>query len=255
MTQHKKHRRTLSNRRHHNRSYDSAQYNPRANLTIAQNEILNSFIQRLADLKSRKDRRFCTEACLLRYLRAREWNLDKAEKMLMNTLQWRKEYKPDKIAPSEVTHCAETGKVFINGKDKLGRPLVFLIPRHENSKDYVNNVRLVVYVLERAIQQMDEGVEQIVLMMDFKGYSRGNSVPLGVAREVLSILSNHYPERLGAAFMIDTPWLFSLFWKAISPFIHPVTAAKVKFLSSKDHAITDAIDTKQLEPADRKSVV
>lgn len=38
-----------------------------------------------------------TDACLKRYLRARSWNLKKAEKMLRETLQWRASYKPEEI--------------------------------------------------------------------------------------------------------------------------------------------------------------
>jgi len=40
---------------------------------------------------------YATDACLKRYLRARSWNLKKAEKMLRETLQWRASYKPEEI--------------------------------------------------------------------------------------------------------------------------------------------------------------
>ena len=41
--------------------------------------------------------RYCTDACLKRYLEARNWNVDKAKKMLEETLQWRATYKPEEI--------------------------------------------------------------------------------------------------------------------------------------------------------------
>lgn len=37
-----------------------------------------------------------------------------------------------------------------------------------------------------------------------------------------------FPERLGVAFMIDPPYLFQIFWKAISPFVPSDTKAKVQ---------------------------
>jgi len=40
---------------------------------------------------------FCDDACLRRYLEARNWNVDKAKKMLEETLKWRSIYKPEEI--------------------------------------------------------------------------------------------------------------------------------------------------------------
>lgn len=39
----------------------------------------------------------CTDACLRRYLVARNWNVVKAKKMLQETLKWRAAYKPEEI--------------------------------------------------------------------------------------------------------------------------------------------------------------
>lgn len=49
--------------------------------------------------------------------------------------------------------------------------------------------------------------------------------------ETLSIFQNHYPERLHHAYLLFPPWLFSGFWRVISPFIDSVTKAKVSFHS------------------------
>ena len=40
---------------------------------------------------------YCSDACLKRYLEARSWNVDKAKKMLEETLRWRSTYKPEEI--------------------------------------------------------------------------------------------------------------------------------------------------------------
>lgn len=39
----------------------------------------------------------CSDASILRYLKARNWNTNKASKMLKETLKWRLDYKPEKI--------------------------------------------------------------------------------------------------------------------------------------------------------------
>jgi len=41
--------------------------------------------------------KYCTDACLRRYLEARNWNVDKAKKMLEESLKWRSTYKPEEI--------------------------------------------------------------------------------------------------------------------------------------------------------------
>lgn len=40
---------------------------------------------------------YCTDACLRRYLEARNGNIDKSKKMMQETLMWRLAFKPDEI--------------------------------------------------------------------------------------------------------------------------------------------------------------
>lgn len=40
---------------------------------------------------------YCSDASIARHLRARNWNVKKATKMLKDTLKWRSEYKPEEI--------------------------------------------------------------------------------------------------------------------------------------------------------------
>ena len=40
---------------------------------------------------------YATDACLRRYLRARNWNVKRTEKMMRESLEWRASYKPHNI--------------------------------------------------------------------------------------------------------------------------------------------------------------
>eukprot|EP01037_Dinobryon_pediforme_P034068 gene34068-39820_t len=53
------------------------------------------------------------------------------------------------------------------------------------------------------------------------------------SKATLSILQDHYPERLFRAYVIRPLTLFYGFYKLISPFIDPVTKAKIVMLTNK----------------------
>lgn len=95
---------------------------------------------------------FCTYGTYVRYLRARQWNLHKAGKMLKDTLRWREEYMPEEITWDEIKSEAELKKVTIlDTPDVDGRPIVFMRPRNEVPGS-ANDLKLkyVVYIMERA---------------------------------------------------------------------------------------------------------
>ena len=123
--------------------------------------------------------------------------------------------------------------MFRFGTDLVGRPVIYMNPAKENSKDYEKNLKLIVYTMEAAVRSMPPNVEQLIWVVDFEGYSPKSAPPISVAKEVLSILSNHYPERLGFALLLDAPKIFSLFYSAIKGFINSVTRKKVIFCNGK----------------------
>lgn len=212
--------------------------NPRKNLSDTQNETLNSFIIKLNANKSLTESQlaWANEECLVRYLRARDFNLEKAYKMLMATLEWRKTFKPHALNPKELKEQATSGKCYVHGHDEEGRPFIVMTPRRENSDNWEQNIKWTMYVVERAIRQMGPNQEKLNLLIDFEGFSRKNSPPMWVSKEILANLSNHYPERLGRAYFVSTPMIFSFFWNIIKQFVDPVTKAKVMFVNGKNRA-------------------
>ena len=61
--------------------------------------------------------KFCTDACLRRYLEARNWNVDKAKKMIEETLKWRDTYKPEEIRWVSLTLCSKMN-YYVNVSNK-----------------------------------------------------------------------------------------------------------------------------------------
>lgn len=139
--------------------------------------------------------------------------------------------------------------MYFNGFDKCGRPVWIMRPRLQNSKDAERQIKHIVYSLERGIRLMPELVENLAIIVDFKDSSASHNPSVSTCKKFLDILGNHYPERLGVAFVVKckliytvfsflfidfpcsvAPWFFFATFKIISPFMDPVTKNKIKFV-------------------------
>ncbi|KAL0449946.1 UNVERIFIED_CONTAM: Phosphatidylinositol transfer protein PDR16, partial [Sesamum latifolium] len=175
--------------------------------------------------------KFCTDACLRRYLEARNWNLGKAQKMLEESIKWRSEYKPEEIRWHEVAHEGETGKVSkANFHDRKGRTVLIMRPGKQNTSSPEGNIRHLVYLMENAILNLPEGQEQMSWLIDFNGWSLNTNVPIKTARDIIYILQNHYPERLAIVVLYSPPRIFEAFWKVVKYFVDQKTFQKIKFV-------------------------
>lgn len=152
------------------------------------------------------DKFWLTRECLLRYLRATKWHEKEAEKRLVATLSWRRDYGvEEELTPEHISPENETGKQIIVGYDKECRPCHYLNPGRQNTAPGPRQVQHLVYMVERVIDLMPPKQETLSLMINFKpSKERTNTAPgISTGREVLHILQTHYPERLGKALIIN----------------------------------------------------
>ncbi|KAI8326204.1 CRAL/TRIO domain-containing protein, partial [Martensiomyces pterosporus] len=167
---------------------------------------------------------------ILIYVRANKGNKEQALKRIRSTLEWRCTYRPHAITPEDMRLEGATGKQYMNGFDKGGRPILYMFPHRQNTKDAKEQLRWVVFTIEQAIRAMPEGASKITIVIDVSKYSMSQSVPLSTAREFLNILESHYPERLNKAFVLSPPTIFVMFYHIVAPFIDPVTKTKIAFV-------------------------
>ncbi|KAI4304879.1 hypothetical protein MLD38_040338 [Melastoma candidum] len=185
-----------------------------------------------------------------RFLRARDLDVEKASNMLLKYLSWRKSFVPNgSISASEIPNELAQDKLFMQGTDKLGRPIVVVHGfKHKPSKSTLEEFkRFVVFSLDKICSRMPSGQEKFVAIGDLHGWGYTNSDIRGYLAS-LSILQDCYPERLGKMFIIHVPYVFMTAWKMVYPFIDSRTKKKIVFVENKKltHTLLGDIDESQL---------
>jgi hypothetical protein len=155
-----------------------------------------------------QDHLFLTRDCLLRYLRATKWDVAAANKRLMATLIWRREYGLLGFTHDYISPENETGKQVILGYDNEARPCLYLNPSKQNTERTPRQLQHLFYNLERVIDIMGPGQESLALLINFMDTRRGQGASIAQGRETMYVLQNHYPERLGRALITDCEFSF-----------------------------------------------
>lgn len=207
-------------------------------------EQLREVLEAGGHLEDDRARAFVDDACLQRYLRARNGDLTKAAAMLRDTLKWRKEHGIDELRADDFADChyMTDGWAYVAGNDAEGRSVVVFRKRKERIPlaDGEKYIRFLAYVIESAVRNMKQGAEQWVWMLDLAVYAPSNSPHPSITLQCLNMLSHHYPERLHKAYFVDAPSIFSVFFRMMSPFVDEKTRQKVEFVHSKEYLAAPA---------------
>ncbi|KIZ00857.1 Uncharacterized protein MNEG_7107 [Monoraphidium neglectum] len=182
---------------------------------------------------------FVDAACLQRYLRARGKDVGKASAMLKHTLEWRREFGVDKLRLSDYDSFLAEGWIYLLGNDDAGHSVMMLRKRASRLEDdrQENFLGFLVLTLESSIRMMKHGQETWTWLLDMSNYDSRNSPRFDFTVRVLQLVANHYPERLNKVFIVDAPTLFWVLFKALCPFLDPVTKAKVEFVQANDELL------------------
>lgn len=95
---------------------------------------------------------------LSRFYKARSGNESNALAMWIQWVDWRLKYKPDSIKEIEIKNELKTGKAFLHGYDKEGRPCIVVknckhIPSETDMEEFV---KFFIYLIESACKKSDE---------------------------------------------------------------------------------------------------
>lgn len=188
---------------------------------------------------------------LLRFLRARKFDVNAAKEMFVNTENWRKEKKLDEVIHNweypEKDEVSKYYQQYYHKTDKDGRPVyiehlgqidlnaMYKITTAERmlTNLAVEYERMADDFLPACSRQSGQLIETACTIMDLKGVTL-TKIPqvYSYVQQASAISQNYYPERLGKLYLINAPWGFSTVWSVVKGWLDPVTVKKINILGS-----------------------
>ncbi|XP_036385797.1 SEC14-like protein 2 [Megalops cyprinoides] len=234
-------------------------------LSPKQAEALAQFRERIQDilqqLPSQQDH------FLLRWLRARSFNVQKSEAMLRKHLEFRKRMKVDTIItdwrpPEVITRYLAGGMC---GYDREGSPvwydvigpldpkgLLLSATKQDFIKTKIRDTELMQKECERQSEKLGRHVESITLIYDCEGLGLKHlwKPAIEAYGEVLTMFEENYPEGLKRLFLIKAPKLFPVAYNLVKHFLCEDTRHKIIILGANwQEVLRKHIDPEQLPAA------
>ena len=179
------------------------------------------------------------DTLLLRFLRARKWNLIDSLLMIVDTFYWHKSFGVGKIlrqGESAVKgYLLTCGKHYAWNVDYKGRLVIWITSRlHDKNKQTLHeNLVGLVFLIEHSRRLMAPGTENVTLIFDLADAPLA-SLDIPSIQGDIQVLQNYYPECLGQCFIVDAPWIFYGIYKIVRSFLDPVVAAKIELIKSSE---------------------
>jgi hypothetical protein len=190
---------------------------------------------------------------LVKFLRARKLDVNKAFEMFVNSLNWRKENNIDSLLTFHFPELDRVKVYYPHGfhkTDKLGRPIyidimgeikideLFKLTTHERMITYQTKSyeRLMYEIFPACSKESKKYVHQTFTIIDLKKLSAKhlNKKTYGLLKIISQISQNYYPETLGQLFIINTGLVFKAAWAVCKGFLDEKTRSKILALG-KDY--------------------
>ncbi|KAJ6403780.1 hypothetical protein OIU84_012060 [Salix udensis] len=200
---------------------------------------------------------------LLRFLKARKFDLDKTVLMWSEMLNWRREYGVDSIIRDFVYDEYEDVQSYYphgyHGVDKEGRP-VYIERTGKIEPSKLMSVTTVERFLKYHVQGFEKAftekfpacsiaakrhIDSTITILD--NWMSFGKIAHDIVMRMQKIDGDNYPETLHQMFIVNAGSGFKLLWNTAKGFLDPKTTVKINVLGNKFHnKLLEVIDSSQL---------
>ncbi|KAM7504315.1 hypothetical protein LguiB_003219 [Lonicera macranthoides] len=183
---------------------------------------------------------------LIRFLKARDGNVSKAHKMLVDCLNWRIQNEIDNILAKPIIPTdfyrglRDSQLIGMSGYSKEGLPVIavgvglstfdkasihYYVQSHIQMNEYRDRV-----IMPSATKKFGRHISTCVKVLDMTGLKLSALNQIKLLTVISTIDDLNYPEKTATYYIVNAPYIFSACWKVVRPLLQERTRKKIQVL-------------------------